>query len=180
MCNYTFIRAAVIARLARMKQQTLSAAKTSHPGKSPPVAPTECTAACMRRITRRMTAFYEPYLAPAGVSLSQYSLLSNLGEVAQSQTELANRLEMDRTTLTRNLKPLLAKRWVAMVAGDDARQRLFRLTPSGRKLRDAAHDRWKVAQNALETTLGAGLVANLHHELDQALAKLKPALPEEN
>jgi DNA-binding MarR family transcriptional regulator len=161
-----------------MKHQ--SSAKPADARTAPAIAPTACTAACMRRITRRMTAFYEPYLAPAGLSLSQYSLLSNLGDVAQSQTELADRLEMDRTTLTRNLKPLLAKRWVAMVTGEDARQRLFRLTPAGRKLRAVAHERWKAAQQALETTLGAGLVANLHHELDQALAKLKPVLPEEN
>jgi DNA-binding MarR family transcriptional regulator len=145
-----------------------------------PVAPTPCTAACMRRITRRVTAFYEPYLAPAGVTLSQYSLLSNLGEHAQSQTELADRLEMDRTTLTRNLKPLLDRRWVAVTTGDDARQRLIQLTPAGRKQRAAARERWKVAQQALEKTLGAGLVANLHHELDVALSKLKPAMPEEN
>jgi DNA-binding MarR family transcriptional regulator len=163
-----------------MKHPNTSGSSAAGSNKAPAIAPTACTAACMRRIARRMTAFYEPYLAPAGLSLSQYSLLSNLSDIAQSQTELANRLEVDRTTLTRNLKPLLAKRWVTMVTGDDARQRLFRLTPAGRRLRSAAHERWKAAQQALERTLGAGLVANLHHELDQALAKLKPALPEEN
>jgi DNA-binding MarR family transcriptional regulator len=147
---------------------------------APTVAPTPCTAACMRRITRRVTAYYEPYLAPAGLTLSQYSLLSNLTETAQSQAELADRLEMDRTTLTRNLKPLLAKRWVAVAAGADARQRLYLLTPAGRRLRATARERWKIAQQALEKTLGPGLVANLHHELDQALAKLKPMMPEEN
>jgi len=145
-----------------------------------PIAPTPCTAACMRRIARRVTAFYEPYLAPAGVTLSQYSLLSNLGELAQSQTALADRLEMDRTTLTRNLKALLDRRWVAVTAGDDARQRLVQLTPAGRRQRAAARERWKSAQQALEKTLGPGLVASLHRELDAALAKLKPAMPEDN
>jgi DNA-binding MarR family transcriptional regulator len=127
-----------------------------------------------------MTAFYEPYLAPAGVTLSQYSLLSNLGELAQSQAELADRLEMDRTTLTRNLKPLLDQRWVAVTTGKDARQRLIQLTAAGRRQRAAARERWKIAQQALEKNLGPGLVANLHHDLDVALSKLKPALPEEN
>jgi DNA-binding MarR family transcriptional regulator len=164
-----------------MRQNSANDAKRGTPGAgAAPVAPTPCTAACMRRITRRVTAFYEPYLEPAGVTLSQYSLLSNLTELAQSQAELANRLEMDRTTLTRNLKPLLAKRWVAMAAGEDARQRLYLLTPAGRRLRAAARERWKVAQQALEKTLGSELVANLHQELDQALAKLKPMMPEEN
>jgi DNA-binding MarR family transcriptional regulator len=171
-----------------MRQISTNGTRRGKPGaaeyvaapEAPPVVPTPCTAACMRRITRRVTAFYEPYLAPAGLTLSQYSLLSNLTETAQSQTELADRLEMDRTTLTRNLKPLLAKRWVAVAAGDDARQRLYLLTPAGRKLRATARERWKIAQQSLEKTLGPGLVANLHHGLDQALAKLKPMMPEQN
>src|ERR1700679_511521 len=96
------------------------------------VAPTACTAACMRRITRRMTAFYEPYLQPAGLTLSQYSLLSNLSDTAQSLSELAGLLEMDRTTLTRNLTPLLERGLVARVPGVDARQRLLHLTAEGR------------------------------------------------
>jgi hypothetical protein len=54
------------------------------------------------------------------------------------------------------------------------------LTPAGRRQRTAARERWKIAQQALEKTLGPGLVANLHHELDVALSKLKPAMPEEN
>lgn len=148
--------------------------------KPPAVEPTPCTAMCMRRITRRVTAFYEPYLAPAGLTLSQYSLLSNLSDVAQTQTELANRLEMDRTTLTRNLKPLLARRWVAVIAGNDARQRLLRLTLAGRRQRAAAREGWNRAQQTLEQTLGPALVKTLHRELDRALRKLKPSMPEEN
>ncbi|MEJ0047496.1 MAG: MarR family winged helix-turn-helix transcriptional regulator [Rhodospirillales bacterium] len=134
----------------------------------------------MRRVTRRMTAFYEPFLQPVGLSLSQYSLLSNLSETAQPLSQLAGRLEMDRTTLTRNLAPLLERGWVARVKGDDARQRLFRLTPAGRKVRRTAYESWKVAQQALEKTLGYELIADLHRKLDSALAKLKPAMPEEN
>jgi DNA-binding MarR family transcriptional regulator len=134
----------------------------------------------MRRITRRMTAFYEPYLQPAGLTLSQYSLLSNLSDTAQSLSELAGLLEMDRTTLTRNLTPLLERGLVARVPGVDARQRLLHLTAEGRRLRRSAYQAWKRAQQALEKTLGRELVTGLHHQLDQALSKLKPALPEEN
>jgi DNA-binding MarR family transcriptional regulator len=144
------------------------------------ISPTLCTGACMRRITRRVTSFYEPYLQPVGLTLSQYSLLSNLSDTAQSLSELANRLEMDRTTLTRNLEPLLERGLVARATGEDARRRLYKLTPAGRKLRRSAYAAWKVAQQALEKALGRDLVANIHAQLDQALSKLKPALPEEN
>lgn len=167
-CKYTYSQADWQAAMSESKSI------------APSVVPTVCTAACLRRITRRMTAFYEPYLLPAGLTLSQYSLLSNLSETPQSLSELADHLEMDRTTLTRNLAPLLERGWAGSKAGKDARRRLLFLTPEGRKVCRAAYQAWKRAQQALEKTLGRELVMGLHHQLDQALSKLKPALPEEN
>jgi len=39
---------------------------------------------------------------------------------------------------------------------------------------------WRQARAALEQHLGGDFVANLHTQLDQALSRLKPALPEDN
>jgi DNA-binding MarR family transcriptional regulator len=144
------------------------------------VSPLNCTGATVRRLARRMTSFYEQRLQPCGLKLSQYSLLANLSEQPQSLLALSRRMEMDRTTLTRNLKPLLASRWVAETRGDDARQRLLVLTARGKRVRQQARDSWKTAQLALEKQLGAASIARLHAELDQALEKLKAVLPDEN
>lgn len=127
-----------------------------------------------------MTSFYEQHMLPHGLKLSQYSLLANLSEQPQSLLALSRRMEMDRTTLTRNLKPLLANRWVAEIAGDDARQRLLVLTTSGKRVRQQARESWRAAQVALERQLGAASIARLHAELDQTLEKLKAILPDEN
>ena len=115
-----------------------------------------------------------------GLKLSQYSLLAQLTEVPQSLTALAARMEIDRTTLTRNLRPLLDQHWVAESAGTDGRHRLFALTAEGSRVRSNARTQWRHAQLALEQHLGRDFVANLHTQLEQALARLKPALPEEN
>lgn len=139
-----------------------------------------CTGARLRRLTRRVTALYEHYLRAAGLTLPQYSLLMNLAEEPQPLTALADRMEMDRTTLTRSLQPLLALDWVAETRGGDARQRLFALTTAGRRARTAARQHWQAAQLAVERELGHDFVANLHSQLDQALARLKHALPESN
>lgn len=139
-----------------------------------------CTGARLRRLTRRVTALYEHHLRAAGVTLPQYSLLVNLAEEAQSLTALADRMEMDRTTLTRSLQPLLALEWAAETRGADARQRLFVLTAAGRSARSAARRHWQAAQLAVERELGHDFVANLHRQLDLALTRLKPALPEGN
>ena len=142
--------------------------------------PVACTGARLRRLTRRVTAFYEHHMRDSGLKLSQYSLLAQLTQDAQSLTTLADHMEIDRTTLTRSLQPLLEQGWVAESSGTDARQRLFVRTASGTRARNAARKYWRQAQLALEQHLGHDFVANLHTQLDQALARLKPALPEDN
>ena len=142
--------------------------------------PLVCTGARLRRLTRRVTAFYEHHMRDSGLKLSQYSLLAQLSEVPQSLTTLADRMEIDRTTLTRSLQPLLEQGWVAESSGTDARQRLFVRTASGTGARNAARKYWRQAQLALEQHLGQEFVAHLHTRIEQALSRLKPALPEDN
>jgi DNA-binding MarR family transcriptional regulator len=142
--------------------------------------PLVCTGARLRRLTRRVTAFYEHHMRDSGLKLSQYSLLVQLSDVPQALTTLADRMEIDRTTLTRSLQPLLEQGWVAESSGTDARQRLFVRTASGTRARNAARKYWRQAQLALEQHLGQDFVANFHARLDQALSRLKPALPEDN
>lgn len=142
------------------------------------VFPLRCTGASVRRLARRITSFYERRMH--GLKLSQYSVLQHLSAEPRSLRQLSRRLEMDRTTLTRNLKPLIAKGWVGETSGDDARRRLVMLTPAGLRLRRRAHEDWKVAQHALDKELGHDFIAALHRQLDTALARLKPTLPDEN
>ncbi|MBL8523925.1 MAG: winged helix-turn-helix transcriptional regulator [Betaproteobacteria bacterium] len=142
--------------------------------------PLPCTGGRLRKLTRRMTSFYEQHLRAIGLKLSQYSVLMNLSTEPQTLLQLADRLEMDRTTLTRSLKPLVDQGWVAEVAGDDARRRLLVLTASGHRFRKQAQQVWCDAQLALETQLGRDFTADLNAQLDRALSQLKPALPEEN
>lgn len=142
--------------------------------------PLPCTGGRLRKLTRRMTSFYEQHLRSIGLKLSQYSVLMNLSTEPQTLLQLADRLEMDRTTLTRSLKPLVEQGWVAEVAGDDARRRLLILTTSGHRFRKQAQQVWRDAQLALEAQLGRDFTAELNAQLDRALSQLKPALPEEN
>jgi DNA-binding MarR family transcriptional regulator len=139
-----------------------------------------CTGARLRRLTRRVTAFYEHHMRESGLKLTQYSLLAQLSEDPQSLTALADRMEIDRTTLTRSLQPLLDQGFVGESSGADARQRLFALTRSGLRVRADARKQWRAAQSALEHHLGSDFVTNLHAQLELALSRLKPGLPEDN
>ena len=102
-----------------------------------------------------MTRLYDQALAPAGLRVTQFSLLATLsasGPVGMSV--LAARLFMDRATLGHNLRPLEAQGLVAMEAGTDKRLRVVTLTEAGRaRLRDA-RPAWEAAQAAFETAFG--------------------------
>lgn len=142
--------------------------------------PLPCTGARLRRLTRRVTVHYEHYLRSLDLRLTQYSLLMHLGTAPQSLLELAERLEMDRTTLTRGLRPLARRGLLAESRGSDARMRLLALTPAGEALRLEARACWAQAQLDLEQVLGRAFVEELNAALEEGLARLKPALPPEN
>ena len=115
-----------------------------------------CTCAVLRRATRRLTQFYDDAMKPTGLKLTQYSVLSNLAQVENpSITDLAERLMMDRTTLTRNLGPLEKAGWIRVGRGGDARSRAVMLTEEGRRTLEAARPVWRETEIAVRERLGS-------------------------
>jgi DNA-binding MarR family transcriptional regulator len=137
--------------------------------------PQGCTNFKLRQLTRRVTQHYDQHMARVGLKITQYSLLAHvdrLGPLAPG--ELARRMEMDASTLTRNLQPLVAAGWVRVGEGVNARSRLLHLTEAGRDKRREAQRHWKLAQTEINETLGLDRVAALHGLLDDALAAFHP------
>jgi DNA-binding MarR family transcriptional regulator len=135
---------------------------------------TGCTCARLRKLTRRITQHYDARLAPAGLRVTQFSLLATLYHGGPAKlSELALAMEMDRTTLTRNLAPLTDAGLVRVAAGDDARERVVAATERGRRAWLAARDRWRQAQDEVNQVLGSEQVAALHDLLDESLARLR-------
>jgi len=92
-----------------------------------------------------------------------------------SMSELADALDMDRTTLTRNLKPLLDAGWVDVRAGkSDARTRSVRLTAAGEKQLQVARAYWRRAQNEVNATIGEARIGELHALIDAYLPLFRP------
>lgn len=139
----------------------------------PTPIPSGCTCFRLRKLTRRMTQHYDARLAPAGLRLTQFSLLANLRAGPLTMSALADRMEMDRTTLTRNLKPLADAGFVAVAHGEDARSRVVSVTARGRDSWGGARELWRQAQDEVNRALGAEQVAALHATLDESLARLK-------
>lgn len=131
-----------------------------------------------------MTALYDRELAPTGLRLTQYSLLATLrregGKTGVAISDLAAAMDMDRTTLTRNLRPLLDQGLVALGAvAADARVRRAVITGKGLAAFDAAKPHWRVAQDFVTRTLGESDVAALHDWLDRVTPAFRVAPTEE-
>jgi len=102
-----------------------------------------CFALHARMTARLLSRTYEAALRPLGLKLPQFGILGAVGHGATvSETVLAERLGLERTTLVRNLKILAQKGWIEPVAGNGRGLR-HRLTPTGQALLDAAIPLWR-------------------------------------
>jgi len=136
-----------------------------------PGSPKGCTSLKLRQLSRRVSQRFDHIVGEAGLKTTQYSLLSSI--VARGPIrpgELAAAMEMDASTLTRNLQPLIAQGWVVVGAGADGRSRSVAITDAGRAKRSEAQRDWKRAQLELNQRLGPERVARLHAVIDECLA----------
>jgi DNA-binding MarR family transcriptional regulator len=117
--------------------------------------------------TRIVNRHYDRALAPAGVTTTQYAILARVErEGAMRLGRLADRLALERTTLTRELQPLLDER-LAAVRGDpaDRRRKIVGLTARGRKTVERARPLWAEAQAELSREFGDERTGRLLEEL---------------
>lgn len=127
---------------------------------------TECIAFGVRRASRLVTAFYDHGLARHGLRSTQFTILNAL-EALEDVTinELAEQLQSDRTTLTRNLARLEKAGWIERKTGTDRRSRHIKLTRTGHDKLSAAIPSWMEAQTALTEQLGRGRYQRLMTDL---------------
>ena len=134
------------------------------------VKPPVCTNLKLRQLNRLVTRHYDPFVASAGLRNTQYQLLTHLAVLSPIRpSDLAQRMHLEASTLTRNLKPLVAHGWVEIGPGEDARSRLIELTDAGRAKRAEGERAWKRAQVALNELLGPERIAALHDLIDECI-----------
>lgn len=140
------------------------------------LSPQGCTHFKLRQLVRRVARLYDAELAQAGLKGTQYSLLSMLVRVGPVKpADLARGLGLDASTLTRNLKPVVAAGWATQGPGRDERSRLIQITAAGRAKQAEARRHWRRAQSRVNAVLGEAEVARLHAWIDGAAARLDAA-----
>lgn len=140
-----------------------------------PSALDACACGRLRRASRALTQFYDHALGATGLSVTQYSLLSNLARSGTVRiSDFAARYLVDRTAVARMLEPLVERGYVGIARGRDARTREATITRRGRAALDDARVAWRRAQVAVERRLGPERLGTLISTLAE-LESLHPA-----
>lgn len=121
-----------------------------------------CYCILLRKASRRVTSLYDEALAPIGVNLAQFSLLRNIQRAEPiSLTDLGQRTELDRSTVSRNVKVLEKMELVALINGQDQRESVVKLSDKGRRALADGAPLWDGVQAEIETKLGNEASAQL-------------------
>ena len=135
---------------------------------------TNCACFNVRKAARAVTQLYDNILKPTELRGTQFTVLVALsirGNIGISQ--LADALVMERTTLTRNLKPLEKKGLVTVAEGSDRRTRAVKITPKGLKKIKEVTPYWEQAQEVISEGLGGNDMNALLDSISKVTALTK-------
>ena len=134
-----------------------------------------CIALRLRLLNRGVTNLYDDALRPLGLKVSQLNVLVVTAKLGLARpAQVCDLLQLDTSTLSRNVERMRAKRWLEVVPGEDARTQPFRLTAQGKRLLEKAVPAWEQAQRRATELLGNEGIALL----DKAAKKLRQAKTE--
>jgi DNA-binding MarR family transcriptional regulator len=113
------------------------------------VACRQCVCTAARRRSRELTRAFEKAMRGSGLRSTQFNLLATLVQTGPlPATRLADFLGLERTTLTRNLRPLIREGFIRVEEGEDRRIRKAAITSTGEEAARRAFPFWRKAQDA--------------------------------
>ncbi|HET6390648.1 MarR family winged helix-turn-helix transcriptional regulator [Hyphomicrobium sp.] len=117
---------------------------------------TKCYCISLRKAERKLTSVYDDALKPVGVNVAQFSLLRTIErEGPVSLSKIGRLVELDRSTVGRNIKVLERMGVAKTIHGDDQREAVVELTVRGRHILNEGAPLWTQAQRLVEKKLGA-------------------------
>ncbi len=128
-----------------------------------------CLATRVRQLSRIVTRVYDDALRPLGITASQYTLLAQLAaRDSITAVEIGHDLDIEKSTLSRNLKRLLALGHIVMDPPAGRRGRGLHLTPKGQAVLKDAFPIWQGAQMKAVGAMGSDSRSVLDGLLSQA------------
>jgi DNA-binding MarR family transcriptional regulator len=118
-----------------------------------------------------MTQLYEEALRPTGLRATQFSILMAVRALEPVPvSQLATLTGTDRTTMSRNLRPLESEGYLRIGEADDRRVHEVRLTQKGARALTLAFPLWERVQNSVVSALGEERTRQLLDDLAAAAA----------
>jgi DNA-binding MarR family transcriptional regulator len=125
-----------------------------------------CTCGELRKAARAITLLYDDAFKSSGLLSTQFGALQVIYNIDSVRiSDLADKLGMDRTTLTRNLAVLEREGFIKISQGKDHRTRIVAATQKGRSAVAKATPLWDEVQRKLRQKMGE----SSWHELMQNL-----------
>jgi DNA-binding MarR family transcriptional regulator len=136
---------------------------------------TDCYCTQLRRASSGFTKVYDDALRPQGLRITQFSMLRGLARLGKATlTELSDELALDRTTMSRSIKPLIDAHWVDAATGEeDGREKILKLSERGKKKLQDAMPAWSKAQAKVEAHMKPYLTSPINRHLIEALESLQ-------
>ncbi|MDP0501154.1 MAG: MarR family winged helix-turn-helix transcriptional regulator [Verrucomicrobiota bacterium JB022] len=134
-----------------------------------------CACFNLRKASRAMTQIYDDVLRPLNLRSGQFALLIGIRLLGRPTIqELADLTWLDRSALSRNLRPLEARGLLQIEPGKDRRTRRITLTEMGDEALCEGYERWQEAQVKTETLLGPQQLNGLLAQIGEVCGRLKP------
>src|SRR5436309_7608768 len=115
----------------------------------------ECLGVRVRTLHRAVTALYDEALRPHGLRVGQLNLLVAVARMGTARPgDLCRILQMDKSTLSRDVEVMRRNGWLEVDDSPDARARPLRVTAAGDALLEAVVPAWRKAQEKAEVMLG--------------------------
>ena len=123
----------------------------------------ECLAVRVRMLNRTITAIYDDALRPLGLTTGQLNILVVVTKRGPlSPGEVAGRLNMEKSTVSRNVERMRANGWLTITASDSGRKQQLALTRRGKRLLEESVPAWEEAQTRARAVLGQRGAASIH------------------
>ncbi|QXE35687.1 MarR family winged helix-turn-helix transcriptional regulator [Streptomyces sp. GMY02] len=115
----------------------------------------DCLAVRVRLIGRAVTSLYDGALAGHGVTIAQVNLLAALGKAGPCPpSRLGDVLQLERSTVSRNVNLLLNRGWIEALSSDAKGIREIALTRAGQAKVESVMPEWREAQRQAARLLG--------------------------
>ena len=128
-----------------------------------------CKCIGLRKASNNLTKIYNSALIKVDLKITQFSTLKNIQKLGKTNIkDLSSELELDRTTVLRNIEKLIEMDLVSYKYENDDKNKIIQLTTVGKsKLREAIII-WEEAQHKYIKALG---IKN-YKEIDTLITKI--------